>query len=281
MSNQGWTLRETPLDGVATRSATYDGPAQDEALSRLLFVIEQHRPNGLIFGPKGSGKTLLLDKLARIVRRSARELAIVDLQGRDANESLWELCGALGIGPSYADNGFVLWRRIQDHFLANRAADFPAVVVLDHADQGGDETDVLVARLIHLARQKRGLTLILAVRGSHLADFSPTFREATDIRIELRWFDRRQTGEFVQAVFQDPEDDLPLFEESAINRLHLLSEGSPRVLTHLCDLCILSMLANGESSVTEPTVLTAASDLQLTGFREHRSPIPTTVKSEM
>jgi general secretion pathway protein A len=265
MHHQEWTLHEAPLGGTATRSANYTGPAQDEALSRLLFTIEQHRPNGLLFGPQGSGKTLLLDRLARIVRRSARELAMVDVRGRDADETLWELCGELGIGPKFSDNGFVLWRRIQDHFLANRAADFPVVVILDHADQGADETDVLISRLVHLARQRRGLTLILAVRASHLSELPGTLREATDLRVELRWFDRQQTSKFIEAVFQSADGGAPYFEESAIERLYAISRGSPRVLMHLCDLSVLSALANDEATVTEHAVLTAAADLQIQG----------------
>lgn len=273
MNNQAWTLREAPLDGVVAGTAVYTDSAHDEALSRLLFIIEQHRQCGLLFGPPGSGKSLLLQQLSRIVRRTARELAFVDAHGRSAGEMLWELCGELGLGPKYGENEFVLWRRVLDHLLANQEAEFPAVVILDHADQGGEETDVLISRLIHLARQERGLTLILAVRGRHLSELSQSMREATDIRIELGWLDRRQTAEFVRTVFQSPDDEGPQFDTAAINRLHVLSEGSPRMLSRLCDMSVLATLANDELTVTEQTVLSAAADLQIIGTPQPRSPV--------
>lgn len=271
MNNQGWTLREAPLDGVLARTGIYTSTAHDEALSRLLFIIEQHRRCGLLFGPPGSGKSLLLQQLSRIVRRAARELAVVDVHGRNATEMLWELCGELGVGPRYGDNAFVLWRRMLDHLLGSHYAESPAIVILDHADQGGEETDVLISRLIHLARQERGLTLILGVRAHHLSDLPQSMHEATDIRIELGWLDRRQTAEFVHMVFQAPEDEGPQFDETAIDRLHILSEGSPRMLARLCDLSILATLANDDVMITEQTVLAAAADLQIIGTPHSRS----------
>lgn len=272
MNKREWSLHESPPDTVLGRSAIYEGTAQEEALSRLLFIIEQHRRNGLLFGPPGCGKSLLLQTLSRIVRRSARELAVVDVHGRSADETLWELAGGLGIAVRYAERGLALWQRVQDHFLANHSAEFPSVLVLDHADQGVDGADVLVSRLIHLARQGRGLTLILAVRANHLSELTESLREATDIRVELRWLDRRQTGEFVRSVFHAPDHGVPAFSETAIDRLHALTGGSPRLLTLLCDMSILSALANDESIVSDQAIFSAAADLQITGNDRDWSP---------
>lgn len=274
MLDQGWSLRESRTDIGIPRSQIYESPAYEEALSRLLFIIEQQRHCGILFGPVGVGKSLLLEQLSRIVRRAAREMAVVDIHSRNSTEVLWELCGELGLSPSYHDNAFVLWRRVLDHFQANRGLDFPTVVVLDHADQGGEESAFLVSRLVHLASQGRGLTLILAVRGFYLGDLPETFRDATDIRVELSCYDRQQTGEFVRTVFQSPTDELPIFEDRALDRLYAISQGSPRTLSHLCDLSLLAALAAGENSVTERTVLSAAADLQITGGNSIRSSVP-------
>jgi type II secretory pathway predicted ATPase ExeA len=264
MHNSAWNLREAPLDSVRAQTAIYESPAYDEALSRLLFIIEQHRSCGLLYGPPGSGKSLLLEQLGQIVRRAVRELAVIDLHGRDSHEVLWELCGELGLGPRFNDNSYILWRRLQDHLLADPRVEAPAVLILDHADQGGEETSNLVARLVHLARQERGLTVIMGVRGRHLADLPEHLRDATDIRVELGWLDQWHSAQFVRKAFQSPdEDEGPLFDQAAIERLHELSEGSPRMLARLCDLSVLATLATDDAIVTEQAVRTAANDLQM------------------
>lgn len=270
MSDQAWSLHESPLPGLDDKALIYESPGYDEALSRLLFIIEQQRHCGIVFGPAGAGKSLLLGQLVQIVRRGAREVAAVDVYARGTAEVLWELCGELGLSPRFGDSAFILWRRLLDHFLANRGIALPTVLVLDHSDQGGEECAGLIDRLVHLASQGNGLTLILALRGQHLADLPEAFRDATDIRVELNWLDREQSGAFVRHVFHSATDELPVFEERAIDRLYAISEGSPRLLSHLCDLSLLAALAAEEQSVTERVVLSAAADLQITGMPTRR-----------
>lgn len=274
MPDQGWSLRESQIDVGIPKTPIFESPAYEEALSRLLFIIEQQRHCGILFGPVGAGKSLLLGQLSHIVRRASREIAFVDVHLRSGTEILWELCGELGLSPKYGDSSVILWRRILDHFLANRGVALPTVVVLDHADQGAEESVFLVSRLIHLASQGRGLSLILAIRGNHLGDLPEDFRDATDLRVELTWFDREQTANFVRSVFHSPADELPVFEDRAIDRLFAISQGAPRSLTHLCDLSLLAALAAGTDTVTERIVLSAATDLQISGGTPHRSSVP-------
>ncbi len=274
MLDQGWSLQESRTEFRIPKTPIFESPAYEEALSRLLFIIEQQRHCGILFGPTGAGKSLMLEQVGRIVRRASREIAVVDVHSRSGTEILWELCGELGLSPRFGDSAFILWRRVMDHFLANPGQELPTVVILDHADQGVEESAFLVSRLVHLASQGRGLTLILAVRAGHLGDLPEAFRDATDIRVELTWFDRAQTGAFIRSVFYSPTEELPVFEEAAIDRLFAISQGSPRALTHLCDLSLLAALAAGEAAVTEPLVLSAAADLQITGTNPARSYSP-------
>jgi energy-coupling factor transporter ATP-binding protein EcfA2 len=197
MDIQGWGLQDAQNNIGLSEVAYYESPGHEEALSRLLFIIEQQRQCGLLFGPPGAGKSLLLERLARIVRRSQRELAVIDAHGRSDFEVLWELCGTFGLSPSYGDSAFILWRRLLDHLLASRGFEFPAVLMIDHANQGGEECATLIPRLMHLAKQNRGMTMIFAMRARHLSELPEAIREATDIRIELSWLDRRQSGRFV------------------------------------------------------------------------------------
>lgn len=265
MESHGRALRDAQFDIGSRDSAYYESPAHDEALSRLLFIVEEQRHCGVLFGPPGSGKSMVLDQLIQIVRRSQRELSVVDAHGRSAHEFLWELCGALGMAPHFEETPFVLWRRILDRLLAARGFEFPAVLIIDHADQAGEDCAALIPRLIHLAQQNRGMTLILAVRGRESSDLAEPIREASDIRVELNWLDRRQTVQFVRALYDSVGDVAPQFETAAIDRLYVLSQGSPRLLCQLCELALLATLSEETDTVTRDIVEMAADDLQFGG----------------
>ncbi|MDB5391267.1 MAG: hypothetical protein JWM11_6913 [Planctomycetaceae bacterium] len=269
MNVHGWGLQDAQFNMAQGDAAYFESPAHDEALSRLIFIIEQQRRCGVLFGPPGAGKSMLLAQLVRIVRRSQRELAVVDAHGRSESELLWELCGELGVSPAYTDSPFIMWRRLLDHLLASRGFEFPAVLVIDHADQGGEDCASLIPRLMHLTRQNQGITIIFAMRARHLSELPPDIRESTDIRVELGWLDRRQSGRFVRSLYDSVGDAAPQFEDAAVDKLHVLSQGSPRLLGQLCELSLLASISDDKGSVTTDMVELAADDLQFGSF-EHR-----------
>jgi len=265
MYTQGWELNDAQFNMGLSDTAYFECPTYDEALSRLLFIIEHQKHCGVLFGPPGAGKSMLLERLIHIVRRSQRELAVVDAHGRSERDFLWEMCGVLGMAPQYEDSSFILWRRVLDQLQAARGFELPAVLVIDHADQGGENCGGLIPRLIHLAQSGRNITLILAMRARHVIELPESAREASDIRVELGWLNRRQSGQFVRALYDSVGDSAPHFQEPAIDRLFQLSQGSPRLLSQLSELSLLAAISDEQETVTAELIDIAANDLQFGG----------------
>ena len=69
MYQSHWGLRESPFHEGHDPQAFYQSPTHEEALARLHFLVEQRRRLGLLLGPEGSGKSLLLELLAADLRR--------------------------------------------------------------------------------------------------------------------------------------------------------------------------------------------------------------------
>src|SRR5690242_7280459 len=109
-----WGLKDSPFRGALDPRRFYAGATQDEALARLYFLVDEHRPLGLLLGDPGSGKTLLLDVFARQLGLVNRQTARISLLGIDVHELLWTLGAQLGASVRSEMPQFTLTRHIDD-----------------------------------------------------------------------------------------------------------------------------------------------------------------------
>lgn len=259
-----WGLAEIPFRNTLDTRWFYESPVHEEALARLLFLIENHRRCGVLSGPAGTGKSLILELLRREAARGTGEIARVDLFGRSARELLWEVSAELGLCPGHDDGPHRLWRKLHDHVLANRYARAPLVLVLDHLDKGHAECTGVVERLQRLsALGDTGLTLILGVRGERTAALTETLRELSDLRIELAPLDREQTEHYVETLLFKAGASRSFFEPSAFDRLFAETRGIPRALNRLCDLALLAGMADHATTIDDAMVAAASEELHV------------------
>ncbi len=117
-----WGLAEIPFRNTIDTRWFYQSQVHEEALARLLFLVENHRRCGVLSGAAGTGKSLLLGILGREAARTGGEVAHIDLFGRSSLEMLWEIVAELGVPAGPDDAAPRLWRTLHDHILANRYA---------------------------------------------------------------------------------------------------------------------------------------------------------------
>src|SRR5262249_12784534 len=122
-----WGLTESPFKNTLESRWFYESPGHEEALARLMFLVEHRRRCGVLSGPVGTGKSLVLELLRREAGRHGGEVALVDVLEAGGREMLWEVLATLGLSPGIEDSQYALWRRLHDHVLANRSARVPLV----------------------------------------------------------------------------------------------------------------------------------------------------------
>jgi energy-coupling factor transporter ATP-binding protein EcfA2 len=135
MFRKHWGLRESPFRGTLDWRLFFPSPTHDEALARLHFLVEERRRLGLLLGPTGCGKSLVLEVFARRLRRHGAQIANVNLLGADLHEFLWLAAAELGVNPDRRDDPFRLWRGVIDRLAENRYQQLDTVLLLDDADQ--------------------------------------------------------------------------------------------------------------------------------------------------
>jgi hypothetical protein len=279
MYTQHFGLTESPFTNSLDPHWFYESSTHEEAMARLLYLVEQRRRCGVLVGPTGTGKSLVMNLLASQVRRMPAEVVLIDLMGRSGREMLWETVAALGMAPRGDECPRVLWRILCDHLATNRYVHSPTVVFFDHVDRAEPDCLTAVERLYHsCAGGETGMTLILGARGGRTARSTQILSAIADLQVELLPLDREQTEEYITTLATRAGAVEPLFEAAACERIFAESRGIPRDINRLCDLSLVAGMADGIRCVTEGIVAGAAE--QLHPLR-HAAPIFRTRRREM
>lgn len=236
-----WGLRDTPFRDCHDPRLFYQSPTHDEGLARLHFLVDEQRRLGLLIGPLGSGKSLLLEVFAAQLRKRGIPVANASLVGMEPPESLQRISLGLGLSAGRGETTTYLWRRLSDRLSEFRYQKMPAVVLLDDIDQA---SPAVLAQVTRLAQYDRSpdtrLTMVLAGQPGRMSRIGATLAELVELRIDLDPWDAADTEQFLKSSLALVGCDMPVFAEGAIARLHELSCGIPRRVTQLADLSLLA-----------------------------------------
>jgi general secretion pathway protein A len=236
-----WGLGESPFRGHFDPRLFHQGPTQDEALARLHFLVDEHRTLGLLLGESGSGKSQLLDVLARQLGRVEREVALLNVAAIDLREFLWLLAGPLNLEAVASASQFSLGRAVADHITANRYQQIATILLLDDADSCRPDVLDQIMRFAQLdVMCDARLTIVLAARPQRLNRLGNRLLELADLRIDLEGWEADDTAAFVKRALAAAGRSTPVFSDEALLRLHELAEGIPRRVKQLADLALLA-----------------------------------------
>ncbi len=243
-------------------------PGREEALSRLLFLLETGRRFAALLGEAGVGKTLLLKVFLDEARRLGADSVYVDAYGLTERELLDELCGALGL-PS--ETGWSSPRALRAVEECLHAADLTGrrlVVCLDHLDRADPSGRLLVTRLVHRStRRFTSPVFVLAVRIGHVALLGGLIEELADLRVDLGRLSLDETVAYVTDLLQKAGQDPNRFDVRAVEAIHAKARGLPREINRLCELCLLAAQAEQRATVGTDVVEAASAELVTTPTR--------------
>ncbi|HEY4310723.1 MAG TPA: AAA family ATPase [Pirellulales bacterium] len=250
-----WQLREAPYRNAIDPAYFFQSLTHDEALARLHFLVDGDHRGGLLLGDAGSGKSLLLEVLARQLRKIGVTVAKFSLLGLDKHELLANLAACWGLDVSPGEEAAVLWRLVLDTIAAQHIESQRNVVLLDDVDEATPEVLAQVLRLMQTdVATQPAATLILVARRARVAQLGDRLLELADLRVDLMPWNADDTQHYLEHGLARAGRLEQTFTPDAIALLAELSQGVPRNVVQLADLSLIAAAGQELSEVDAHTV---------------------------
>lgn len=250
-----WQLDESPFHTVLDPNAYYPSVSHDEALARLEYLVDARRRLGVLLGPGGSGKSLMLRVAKARLERKGAAVVVVDAVGTGVRELLAQAACSLGTAPPDGTDLAHLWRRLADHIAENRLQATSTVLMIDDADQAEAEVTQQLVRLARLdVSPGARWTIVLTAKPADAARWNETLRGLVDLRIDLEPWTKTDTIGYLQNSLVEAGRVDPVFDHDALAAIYELSGGVPRDVIRLADLALLAGAAAEAESIDAATV---------------------------
>jgi general secretion pathway protein A len=238
-----------------------------EALAHLLYGITESGGFIQLTGEVGTGKTTIVRSLLERMPQHADVAVILNPQLTPI-EFVLTICEELGIfmrdedATSIKDLVDLLNRRLLEAHAKGRRI----VVIVDEAQNLMPATLEQVRLLTNLETASQKLLQIILIG-------QPELREVLD-RVELRQLAQRITGRYHLAPLSRGETASyvnhrlkvagasgEIFSNSALNEVHRLSDGIPRIINVICDRALLGAFTQEQHRIGPGMIREAASEV--------------------
>ena len=264
MFEEHFGFTSKPFGKTPDPAFLYESPQHKEALARLEYAVDE-KELALLTGDVGSGKTTLSRALIDRIGDSRPVVLLINPRLTPTG-LLRSIAGGLGVAPAKYRNELLegIHTRLFELYEEKREP----VVIIDEAQLIPTKATFDEIRLLTNFQldDQNLLTVILIgqpeLQGRLDRQAYAALRQRIGMRYELGPLTLEQTREYISHRVAVAGGRRNPFREEAVERIHSLSGGVPRIINTLATTALLDAFGEDSDTIDVPRVSAAA--------REHR-----------
>jgi len=229
----------------------FDSSVHMEALSRLLYLVENHEPLGLIQGSDGSGRSRVLSRLQEELVSTGAMVVSLTVAGLDEESALWQLVEALAVRTRPTMRRHEVLTLLRDELCGRARCGIPTVILLDDFHRAVGDLTILLRILKSMSAQCHGMMTVLLASDRSLPE---EFTGDALVPVLLSELDTAESSDFVRSLIGHQAIRECSVDESAVQAISLTSVGNAARMSRMCALLRVVHETSPETRITEDTV---------------------------
>lgn len=236
-----WGLSKAPFQNVPDPEFFCPLPAHQEILTKLLYVVQGAKGGALLTGETGCGKSMMSRVFVVQLEEERYDVGLVINPSVAAEELLGEVALQLGVSlPSPQRSA--LFRSLNEHLLSNAQAERTTVLIIDEAhtikDEGVFEDLRMLSNFQLNDRHLLAMILLGLPELKELITQHKSLGQRLPIRLNLSPLGEVEAAFYIDFRLKKAGGTRRIFTTEAVKAIHRETEGIPRSINNLCDLCL-------------------------------------------
>lgn len=239
-----------PFSGGLDPASFCRGPAEEEALARLEWLVTERQRCGLIVAEPGMGKSHFVAAAARRLGGLGAETAMLSLAGLTEGDWVELLLARLPLDPASRSEPLRPWLKLENRLRENMLLGRSTILFFDDLDRGPPDAREGVARLAAAGEARFATTVVVATASpAGLAQVPDAVRQRAAVRIDLPGWGAGEVADYLRQELAGAGLPPGLFTAAAAETIERFARGVPRDVRRLAHLATAAAIGEGLTSI--------------------------------